>query len=131
MDEDDSSNVEEDDELSSEDTDGYDRDRGQYNEDRRRWQVNAHCSPPGDGEGDDPEAPPGGGGEGGGGVKEREEDHRRHHPEEMEINLVVNTDRRVSLMVMYRVPRLLKCFPPWPKTVATASSADPNVQRFL
>ena len=46
-------------------------------------------------------------------VKETEEDHRRHRPEEMEINLVVNPDRRVSLMVMYRVPRLLKCFPLW------------------
>ena len=46
-------------------------------------------------------------------VKETEEDHRRHRPEEMEINLMVNLDRRVSLMVMYRVPRLLKCFPLW------------------
>ena len=31
-------------------------------------------------------------------VKETEEDHRRHRPEEMEINLVVNLDRRVSLI---------------------------------
>ena len=35
-------------------------------------------------------------------VKEMEEDHRRRHPEEMETNLVVNIDRRVSLMVMYK-----------------------------
>ena len=46
-------------------------------------------------------------------VKEREEDHHRPRPEEMEINLMVNPDRRVSLMVMYRVLRLLKCFPLW------------------
>ena len=46
-------------------------------------------------------------------VKETEEGSHHHHPEEMEINLVVNTDRRVSLMVMYRVPQLLKCFPLW------------------
>ena len=46
-------------------------------------------------------------------VKEREEDHRRHRPEEMESSLVVNIDRRVSLMVMYREPLLLKCFPLW------------------
>ena len=43
-------------------------------------------------------------------VKEMEEDQR---PEEMETNLVVNLDRWVSLMVMYRVPRLFKCFLPW------------------
>ena len=46
-------------------------------------------------------------------VKEMEEDHRCCRPEEMETNLVVNIDRRVSLMVMYRVLQLLKCFPPW------------------
>ena len=46
-------------------------------------------------------------------VKEREEDHRRHRPEETESSLVVNIDRRVSLMVMYREPLLLKCFPLW------------------
>ena len=45
------------------------------------------------------------------GEEEMEEGSHHHHPEEMEINLVVNTDRRVSLMVMYRVPQLLKCFP--------------------
>ena len=43
--------------------------------------------------------------------KETEEDHHIHHPEEMETNLVLHPDRRVSLMVMCRVPRLLKCFP--------------------
>ena len=46
--------------------------------------------------------------------KEKEEDHHHHRrPEEMDLNLVVNTDRRVSLMVMYRVPQLLKCFLLW------------------
>ena len=34
-----------------------------------------------------------------------------HHPEETEINLVVNIDRRVSLMVTLKGPRLLKYFP--------------------
>ena len=34
-----------------------------------------------------------------------------HHPEEMDINLVVNTDRRVSLMVTLLGPRLLMFFP--------------------
>ena len=109
-DEDNSSNVEEDDGSSSEDADGYDRDCRQYNEDLRRWQENAHRNPPGDGGGDNPEEPPGGGGAGrgdGGGPPPS------HRPEEMEINLVVNLDRRVSLMVTYRVPRLLKCFAPW------------------
>ena len=33
-------------------------------------------------------------------AKEMEEDSHHHHPEEMEINLVVNIDRQVSLMVM-------------------------------
>ena len=46
-------------------------------------------------------------------VKEMEEDHRCCRPEEMETNLVVNIDRRVSFMAMYRVPQLLKCFPLW------------------
>ena len=46
-------------------------------------------------------------------AKEMEEDSRHHHPEEMEISLVVNMDRQVSLMVMYKGPRLLKCFPLW------------------
>ena len=32
-------------------------------------------------------------------AKEMEEGSHHHHPEEMEINLVVNTDRQVSLMV--------------------------------
>ena len=45
--------------------------------------------------------------------REMEEDSHHHHPEEMEISLVVNIDRWVSLMVMYRGPRLLKCFPHW------------------
>ena len=48
--------MEEDDGSSSEDADGYDRDRRQYNEDRRRWQENARRNPPSDGGGDDPEA---------------------------------------------------------------------------
>ena len=56
--------MEEDDGSSSEDADGYDRDRRQSNEDRRRWQENAHCNPPDDGGRDDPEEPPGGGGAG-------------------------------------------------------------------
>ena len=46
-------------------------------------------------------------------AKEMVEESHRHHPEEMEINLVVNIDRRVSLMVMYRGLQLLKCFPNW------------------
>ena len=46
-------------------------------------------------------------------AKEMEEDSRHHHPEEMEINLVVNIDRRVSLMVMYKGLRLLKYLPHW------------------
>ena len=33
-------------------------------------------------------------------VKETGEGHRRHRPEELEINLAVNLDRRVSLMVL-------------------------------
>ena len=64
--EDDSSGVEEDDGLSSEDAEGYDRERRQYNEDRWRWQENAQRNPPRDGWGDDPEEPPGGGGGGAG-----------------------------------------------------------------
>ena len=43
-------------------------------------------------------------------AKEMEEDSH-HHPEEMEINIVVNIDRRVSLMVTLKGPRLLKYFP--------------------
>ena len=43
--------------------------------------------------------------------KETEEDHHIRHPEEMESSLVLHPDRRVSLMVMYRVPRSLKYFP--------------------
>ena len=109
--EDDSSNVEEDDRSSSKDADGYDRDRRQYNKDCRRWQENAHRNPPGDGGGDDRRSRPEEVEEEL--VKEREEDHRRHRPEEMESSLVVNIDRRVSLMVMYREPLLLKCFPLW------------------
>ena len=46
-------------------------------------------------------------------VKETEEDSHHHHPEEMEINLVVNIDRRVSLMVMYRGLRSSKYFLHW------------------
>ena len=46
-------------------------------------------------------------------AKETEEDHHIRHPEEMEINLVLHPDRRVSLMVMHRVPRSLKYFPLW------------------
>ena len=46
-------------------------------------------------------------------VKEREKDRRRRHLAETESILMVNIDRRVSLMVMYRVPQLLKCFPLW------------------
>ena len=45
-------------------------------------------------------------------AKEMEEGSH-HYQEEMEINLVVNTDRRVSLMVMYRGPQLLKYFLHW------------------
>ena len=47
-------------------------------------------------------------------AKEMEEDHHIRHPEEMEINLVLHPDRRVSLMVMHRVPQSLKYFPLWP-----------------
>ena len=43
-------------------------------------------------------------------AKETEEDSHRHHPEEMEINLVVNTDRWVSLMVTLPGPRLMVFF---------------------
>ena len=43
-------------------------------------------------------------------AKEMEEDHHIRHPEEMETSLVLHPDRRVSLMVMYRVTRSLKCF---------------------
>ena len=43
-------------------------------------------------------------------AKEMEEGSH-HYQEEMEINLVVNTDRRVSLMVMLPGPRLLMFFP--------------------
>ena len=64
--EDDSSGVEEDDGLSSEDAEGYDRERRQYNEDRRRWQDNAQRNTPRDGGEDDPEEPAGGGGGGAG-----------------------------------------------------------------
>ena len=109
--EDDSSNGEEEDGSSSEDADGYDRDRHQYNEDCRRWQENAHRTPPGDGGGDDRRSRPEEVEEEL--VKEREEDHRRHRPEVTESSLVVNIDRRVSLMVLYREPLLLKCFPLW------------------
>ena len=44
-------------------------------------------------------------------AKETEEDHHIRHPEEMETSLVLHPDRRVSLMVMYRVTRSLKGFP--------------------
>ena len=44
-------------------------------------------------------------------AKETEEDHHIRHPEEKETSLVLHPDRRVSLMVMYRVTQLLKCFP--------------------
>ena len=44
-------------------------------------------------------------------AKETEEDHHIRHPEEMETSLVLHPDRRVSLMVMYRVTQSLKCFP--------------------
>ena len=44
-------------------------------------------------------------------AKEMEEDHHIRHPEEMETSLVLHPDRRVSLMGMYRVTQLLKCFP--------------------
>ena len=44
-------------------------------------------------------------------AKETEEGSHRHHPEEKEINLVVNTDRRVSLMVTLPVTRLLMFCP--------------------
>ena len=37
-------------------------------------------------------------------AKEMEMDHHSCRPEEMGINLVLHPDRRVSLMVMYRVP---------------------------
>ena len=47
-------------------------------------------------------------------AKDTEMDHHSRRPEEMGINLVLHPDKRVSLMVMYRVPRLLKFFPPWP-----------------
>ena len=43
-------------------------------------------------------------------AKETEEDHHIRHPEEMESSLVLHPDRRVSLMVMYRVTLLLKYF---------------------
>ena len=46
-------------------------------------------------------------------AKEMEEDHHIRHQEEMETSLVLHPDRRVSLMVMYRVPRSLKYFPLW------------------
>ena len=46
-------------------------------------------------------------------AKEMEEGSHHHHLEGMEINLVANIDRRVSLMVMYKGLRLLKCFPHW------------------
>ena len=46
-------------------------------------------------------------------AKEMVEESHRHHPEEMEINLVVNIDRRVSLMVMYRGLRSSKYFLHW------------------
>ena len=46
-------------------------------------------------------------------AKEMEEDHRIRLPEEMEASPVLHPDRRVSLMVMYRVPRSLKYFPLW------------------
>ena len=44
-------------------------------------------------------------------AKETEEDHHIRHPREMENSLVLHPDRRVSLMVMYRVTQSLKCFP--------------------
>ena len=44
-------------------------------------------------------------------AKETEEDHHIRHPEEMETSLVLHPDRRVSLMVMFRVTLLLKYFP--------------------
>ena len=56
-DEDDSSSVEEEDGSSSEDAEGYDRDCGQYKEERKRWQENACHNPPNDDGGDDPEGP--------------------------------------------------------------------------
>ena len=43
-------------------------------------------------------------------AKETEEDHHIRHPEEMETSPVFHPDRRVSLMVMYRVTLSLKCF---------------------
>ena len=46
-------------------------------------------------------------------AKEMEEGSHHCCPEEMEINLVVNTDRRISLMVMYKGLRLSKYFPHW------------------
>ena len=47
-------------------------------------------------------------------AKEMEEgSHHRHPEEEMAINLVVNIDRRVSLMVMHKGLRSLKYFLHW------------------
>ena len=43
-------------------------------------------------------------------AKEMEGDLHIRHPEEKETSLVLHPDRRVSLMVMYRVTRSLKCF---------------------
>ena len=44
-------------------------------------------------------------------AKGTEGDHRIRRLEEMETSLVLHPDRRVSLMVMYRVTLLLKYFP--------------------
>ena len=105
---DDSSGPEEDDGSSFEDAEGYDREWHQYNEDRRRWQENAQRNPPRDrGETTQRSCL--------GGVEEEMakemEEGSHHHPEEMESNLVVNIDRRVSLMVTLPGTRLLMYFP--------------------
>ena len=125
-DEEDSSGVEEDDGSSSEDAKGYDRERHQYNEDRRRWQENAQRDPPRDGremtwrsrlEGVEEEL-----------AKETEEDSHHYHPEEMQINLVVITDRRVSLMVTLPGLRLLMFVPRSPNVLK--SCRDHLLHRF-
>ena len=127
LDEDDSSGVEEDDDgSSSKDAKGYDRERRQFNEDRRRWQENAQRDPPRDGremtwrsrlEGVEEEL-----------AKETEEDSHHYHPEEMQINLVVITDRRVSLMVTLPGLRLLMFFPRSPNVLK--SRRDHLLHRF-
>ena len=128
-DEDDSSGVEEDDGSSSEDAKGYDRERRQYNEDRRRWQENAQRDPPRDGremtwrsrlEGVEEEL-----------AKETEEDSHHYHPEEMQINLVVITDRRVSLMVTLPGLRLLMFFQCSPNVLKSRRDHPFHRFRFL